>query len=154
MKTAAEIIKENDRQVIKGSRETTIEDAINMMGAGKVGSIMVMDGTKVVGMWTERDLLRSVLNDNFDVKSATLGDYMSTTIYTASGSDNIYMLMDKFLGLRIRHLFIMDGDKLLGLLSSGDVMKYSLRDKYQELMKENHKVSWNYYEEWKWDSSK
>ena len=60
--------------------------------------------------------------------------------------------MDKFLGLRLRHLPVEKEGEFIGLLSVGDVLKASLHEKTEELEKLNGMVSWDYYEEWRWDS--
>ena len=60
--------------------------------------------------------------------------------------------MDKFIGLRLRHLPVEKEGEFIGLLSVGDVLKASLHEKTEELEKLNGMVSWDYYEEWRWDS--
>jgi hypothetical protein len=56
--------------------------------------------------------------------------------------------MDKFLGLRLRHLLIKKGEEYIGLLSIGDVIKASLQEKTREFEELHAVISWEYYEEW------
>jgi signal-transduction protein with cAMP-binding, CBS, and nucleotidyltransferase domain len=75
---------------------------------------------------------------------------MSTGLKSATHTDTVYMLKDKFLGLRLRHLLIEKEGKYIGLLSTGDIIKASLREKDLELKDLNAIVSWEYYENWRW----
>ena len=75
---------------------------------------------------------------------------MTTGLKSAPASDTVYMLKDKFLGLKLRHLLIEKEGKYIGLLSIGDVIKASIQEKDQELKNLNAMVSWEYYENWRW----
>ena len=75
---------------------------------------------------------------------------MTPNLLTAPHTDTAYNLMDKFLGRRINHLLIEKNGAHIGLLSSGDVMKAVIQEKTEELAQLNTMVSWDYYEEWKW----
>ena len=61
----------------------------------------------------------------------------------------VYQLMDKFLGLRLRHLPIVESGEFIGLLSPGDIMKAILREKNLEIGRRNSNLGWEYYEQWK-----
>ena len=74
---------------------------------------------------------------------------MSHPLICCEWNESAYGLMDKFLGLRVRHLLVKKEGKIVGLLSAGDVMKASIRAKDQELAHANATLSWDYYEEWK-----
>jgi signal-transduction protein with cAMP-binding, CBS, and nucleotidyltransferase domain len=69
---------------------------------------------------------------------------------SAPHTDTVFNLMDKFLGLRIRHLLIEEDGNTIGLVSGGDVMKCVIHEKDSELKQLNSMVSWDYYEDWKW----
>jgi signal-transduction protein with cAMP-binding, CBS, and nucleotidyltransferase domain len=95
-------------------------------------------------------LLRNTLDDGFDPRTTPIDSVMTKTIVTAPSSDTVYNLMDKFLGLRIRHLIIEKDGDIIGMLSSGDVMKASIQEKDEELKQLNSMVGWDYYENWCW----
>jgi len=75
---------------------------------------------------------------------------MSTDIHYAKHNDTIYILLDKFLGLKIRHLLIKKGKKFIGIISSGDVIRANLVQKNDELKELNTLVGLKYYENWTW----
>ena len=119
------------------------------MTQNRVGAVVVVEEEKIVGIWTERDLMFRVLEEGFDAKTARLNDNMSVNLITANVEEHAFQLYDKFLGRRIRHLLIEDGGEIIGLLSVGDVMKANLQEKSEEVDELNHMVSLEYYENWK-----
>ncbi len=151
MRSAEEILKSKKQwQVISVLPTALVKEAVQKMVEAKVGSILVMENDKVFGIWTERDLLRHTINSEFSLATAVIGDYMTKDLHYARHSDSCYHLMDRALGLRIRHLLVEKEGKFLGLLSVGDVVKEILQEKFNELKAINAETSWNYYEEWKW----
>lgn len=152
MKTAADIVGMKNTSIISVSPQATIAEALQTMVAHKIGAILVMDAGLIVGIWTERDLMRNIQQEGFDLQSAKMDDYMVKDVKFAAYDETVYELMDKFLGLRLRHLPVEKEGEFIGLLSVGDVLKASLNEKTEELEKLNGMVSWDYYEQWRWDS--
>ena len=150
MKTADDIIRAKGGDIISVSAETVVLDALKKMTLHKVGAILVTRGDQPVGIWTERDLMRNILDSAFDPKTALIAEVMTKTLIYAPHTDTVYNLMDKFLGLRVRHLLIEKDGKMIGMISSGDVMKASIQEKDQELKQLNSMVGWEYYENWGW----
>jgi CBS domain-containing protein len=108
----------------------------------------------MVGIFSERDLLRNTVNPDFNPKLARVGDYMSTPLHCASHDTPLIKLYEKFLGLFIRHILIMKDDRQLGMLSIGDVMRASLLEQDKQIKELNAIASWEYYEDWGWDRKK
>ncbi|MCP5045560.1 MAG: CBS domain-containing protein [bacterium] len=151
MKTAGDILREKKSEMIFVDEETTIAEAVSVMVKHKIGAILIKRDGKVIGIWTERDLLKNTAESGFDCKASKIKDYMSTGLKSAPVTDSVYMLMDKFLGLRLRHLLIEKNEEYIGMLSAGDIMKETLNQKTSELKHLNAIVSWDYYENWMWD---
>ena len=154
MKTAEEILKNKGNDIISVDEQTKLCDAISLMKKHAIGAVLVKRGDQVVGIWTERDLLKNCLHSSFDAKVNRVGEFMTTELEYAENKDDLYQLLDKFLGKRIRHLPVKKGGRVIGLLSIGDVVRASLHEKDQELKQLNAYVSWEYYENWRWDKSK
>lgn len=150
MKTANDILRKKGGNILSVPTKATIMDALKKMNENKVGAILVTRDGKPVGIWTERDLLRNTLDDGFDPGTTPVERVMTPRIVTAPSTDTVYNLMDKFLGLRIRHLLIEKDGNIVGMLSSGDVMKASIQEKDEELKQLNSMVGWDYYENWCW----
>jgi signal-transduction protein with cAMP-binding, CBS, and nucleotidyltransferase domain len=149
MKTAEDILKSKNRDIISITPDTTIYDALQLMVKHRIGAILVKNDEKIVGIWTERDLMHDTLTPNFNPKEALIGDFMTTELISAPCNDSCYELMDKFLGRRLRHLLIEKEGEYVGMLSSGDVMKETLQEKTREFEALNFEVSWEYYENWR-----
>jgi signal-transduction protein with cAMP-binding, CBS, and nucleotidyltransferase domain len=150
MKTAEDILKQKGGDIICVSEDTVIIDALKKMIENKIGAVVVKRDEKLLGIWTERDLMRNTVIDGFDPKTAKVGEYMTNGLRYAPASDSVYMLMDKFLGMRLRHLVIEKDGIFIGLLTPGDVIKAILHSKTKELREKNAELSWEYYEDWKW----
>ena len=155
MKTAEDILK--DKPVgskICVSPGQTIAEAIRVMNEANVGAILIEDGEEIVGIWTERDLLKSMGTAGFDPHKADIGNHMKTRLHSAAHNTPLIQLEEMFLGLFIRHIVIKKEGQFAGLLSIGDVLRASLLEKEAELKKLNKIASWNYYENWGWDRKK
>ena len=152
MKTADEILKgkPSAAKVCVGPGQTVVQ-AIEKMNQANVGAILIEEGNDIIGIWTERDLLRAMSRPGFDIHSAIIGDHMKTKLYCAAHDTPLLQLEEMFLGLFIRHIVIKKEDRFIGLLSIGDVLRASLLDKAAELKRLNKIASWQYYENWGWD---
>ncbi|NIM15998.1 MAG: CBS domain-containing protein [Candidatus Aminicenantes bacterium] len=151
MKTAEEILQDKGTEMICVDYNTVICDALKLMTENRIGAVLIKKNEKIAGIWTERDLMRNCLGQGFDAKKDIIGDFMSTNLHSAKHSANVYELMDIFLGKRMRHLLIEKDGKYIGILSSGDVMRATMLEKDEELKRLNAMVSWEYYENWKWE---
>ena len=150
MRNAEEILKDKDYEIISVSPDTPISEALQLMIKNQIGAMLVKDKDEIVGIWTERDLMRNTVTAGFDPSTAKIGDYMTTGLLSAPHDNSCYELLDKFLGMRFRHLLIMKEEKFIGLVSIGDVIKSCLQAKDEELRKLNKFISWEYYENWGW----
>ena len=129
METAKNMLEGKGWEIVSVPVGTTLFAALEKMNQNKVGSILVTRDEKIIGIWTERDLMQDVIKEGFDLKNGLIEDYMTTELIFAPHSDTVFNLMDKFLGLRIRHLFIEEEGTVIGLVSGGDVMKCVIHEK-------------------------
>ncbi len=152
MKTAADLLKEKGHKIISVSQNAKVIDAIKIMNEHNIGAILTTDENgDYIGIWTERDLMHNVVEEDFDIKTSVMKDYMITKLITSPSSATIYDLMDKFLGKRFRHMLIEENGKIIGLLSIGDVIKADLNEKTKELEQLHAMVNWEYYDNWRWE---
>ncbi len=150
MRTAEEIVQARSGSLICVSPVNTIRDALQLMVKHSIGAVLVKEGERIIGIWTERDLVRNMASEGFDPDSARVGDHMTTRLNAAPHTATVDLLTDRFLGLRHRHLLIEKEGEFIGFLSAGDVMREGLLAKDTDLKKLNATVSWEYYEDWKW----
>lgn len=155
MKTAEDILNDKLTQnLVSVSPDQTITDAIRQMNKANIGAILIEDDSGVIGIWTERDLLRCMNRQDFDPATAHIRDHMTTRLHAAMHDTPVEQLEEMFIGLYIRHILIKKEDRFIGLLSIGDVLRASLLDKDRQIKKLNTIASWQYYENWGWDRKK
>ncbi len=154
MTTAGDVLSIKNREMVSVSPDTTVFEALRVMVDKKIGAVIIKEDDRIVGIWTERDLMRNTVTEGFEPKTARVGDLMATELRSAPYDDSVYRLQDKFLGLRLRHLLIEKDGEYVGLLSAGDVMQATLIEKTREIERLNALVSWEYYENWRWDRRK
>lgn len=150
METAKKMVADKGHEIVSVPAGTTLFTTLEKMNRKKVGAILVTRDNDIIGIWTERDLMQNIIQEKIDLKSALIEDYMTTQLISAPHTDTVFNLMDKFLGLRVRHLLIEEDGNIIGLVSGGDVMKCVIHEKDTELRQLNSMVSWDYYENWKW----
>ncbi len=148
-RTAEDILKDKGGHLITIPADATVFQALSCMTGNKVGSILITENEQIIGIWTERDLMRNTLVPDFNPKLALVKDCMTENLITAEANEESYKLYDKFLGLRVRHLLIQKDGENIGLLSVGDVVKATLQAKTDEYAELNQMVSMEYYENWK-----
>lgn len=154
MKTAEDILKEKKRDIVCTHSNRSVLEASRIMAENNIGAILIEDGGRYVGIYSERDLLRHTASADFNPKTARIGDYMSSPLHCAEHDETLVNLKDKFLGLYIRHLIIEKAGKQIGLLSIGDVLRASLLEQDRQIKELNSMASWEYYENWGWDHKK
>ena len=151
MYTAEQIIKEKEAKIISVDEKATVGEALKKMSDNKIGAIVVTSNDKIVGIWTERDLVNNLADSCFDCDKSLVSEYMTKELVTAPYDFSVYKLLDVFLGRRLRHLFIKKDNEIIGLISQGDVTKASLNEKSRELDELNKAYNWDYYETWKFN---
>jgi CBS domain-containing protein len=151
MKTAEDILNEKKRDMVWVKEDLSIFETVRMMVDNAIGAVLIKRDGRMVGIFSERDLLRNMANPDFDPKLARVGDYMSSPLHCASYDTPLVILYEKFLGLFIRHILIEKGDRQLGMLSVGDVMRAGLLEQDKQIKELNAIASWEYYEDWGWD---
>lgn len=154
MKTAGEILKEKNREMVCIFSDKTVRDAIRLMNDNNIGAILVKKNDQIVGIWTERDLLHNMNLPGFNPDMVLIEDYMTTGLYTASHDTSILKINDMFLGLFIRHILIEKDGIYIGLLSIGDVLRATLIEQDRQIKSLNKIASWEYYENWGWPRNK
>lgn len=97
-------------------------DALELMAAKNIGAVLVMDGTHLAGIFSERDYARKGIIKGRKAKSTPITEVMTANVFTVTPEMNIHDCMELFSEKRIRHLPVKDGDRVVGLLSIGDIV--------------------------------
>ena len=148
--TAEDIVKDIGEEPLCVSPETTVYEAVHLMLEKDSHAVLVRQDGNYVGIWTERDLMKNTVLDGYDPKTTKVGDHMSFPLKTAPHTDNIFQLIDKFLGYQTRHLLIEKKGEYIGLLYSRDVVRSGFTERTKQLRELDEMVSLEFYENWKW----
>ena len=124
MKTVIELLKsKSDRTVHTIAPDAPVLDAIKLMAEKRIGALLAMEGDRVAGIVTERDYARKVVLKGRSSADTPVRDIMTADVMYVrpdqSSEDCMALMTDK----RLRHLPVMDGDRLIGLISIGDLVK-------------------------------
>ncbi|SPD76091.1 putative Histidine kinase [uncultured Desulfobacterium sp.] len=128
MKTAEDILSEGVFNLVVVTPDTTVYDSVNVMVNNKIGSLLIKEGEKIVGVWTERDFMRDFINPDFDPKAVPIGACMKTGFGLISHSAPIYKLVDMFSESDIRHLIVEKNGRHIGLISAEEVNKIAIEE--------------------------
>jgi len=136
MITAQNILELKGKDVWTVSPEDTVYDALRLMARTDVGALLVMDGDKLVGMLSERDYARKVILFGKTSKETKVKEIMTEKVITIHPLQICEECMEIMTKNRIRHLPVVIEDKVVGVVSIGDVVKnimYKQREKIRDL---------------------
>jgi len=106
------------------SPSVTVAEAVAEMNRHRVGAIVVTDEGTLVGIFTERDVLRRVVGGSLDPTSIRVSEVMSSTLITINPEATVEQTMNLFTEKRCRHLPVVSGGRLVGVISIGDVTRW------------------------------
>ncbi len=129
MATVGDILAGKGSLVHRIAPDRTVFEAIQTMVDRNCGALLVMEGDEIAGIITERDYLRRVALEGRTSRETTVRDIMSTPVVYIESSDGIEAAMALMTDRRIRHLPVVDGGALVGLVSIGDLVRYQSREK-------------------------
>ncbi len=108
---------------------TTLADAARMLARHKIGAVIVSpDGARVAGILSERDIVRELGRRGPECMSDRVDDVMTAKIITCTRSEGSGEVLAKMTSGRFRHMPVMEGDEMVGLISIGDVVKAQLAE--------------------------
>lgn len=134
MPTAQDILARKGSLVYSVSPDATVLEATNRMNHHKIGALMVMNDGHMVGIFTERDVLRRVVGSQLDPAAVKIFDVMSADLVTCTPTTDMEDIAEMMRSRRIRHVpVVADDGVLLGLISIGDVNAHNALRRDAEL---------------------
>ena len=113
--------------------DASVLEAIRLMAEYSIGSVLVAEDGRPVGIVTERDYARKVILMGRSSADTRLSDVMSSPVLSVASSDSIEHCMQMMTDHKIRHLPVLDGDSLAGMVSIGDLLKALLEQRQREI---------------------
>lgn len=123
MTTVQDLLRAKGNQVYSVTPETTVYEALQLMAEKNIGALMVLEGSRVVGIVSERDYARKVELRGRTSRETPVREIMTERVVYVRPSQTVEDCMALMTDKRIRHLPVMEADRLSGVISIGDVVK-------------------------------
>lgn len=125
----ANILRQKGGDVISVAETATLREAAVKLDELKVGAMVILgEAGSVIGVFSERDLARAIARKGAEAMTMSVADCMTRKVVTAHPMDTIDQAMNAMTDRRIRHLPVVDGGELLGVVSIGDLVKMRIAE--------------------------
>ena len=128
MQQVGDLLSRKGTETFSITPEATVAAAVDMMAEKGIGSLLVMQGGALCGIVTERDYARKVVAGGLSSENTCVADIMTADVFATGVEQNIDECMMLMTEKRIRHLPVVDGERVIGLISIGDLMKAIISD--------------------------
>ena len=141
MLTVDQILNQKGRQVFSISPEASVLDALRLMSDREVGALIVLNGDKLAGLISERDYARKVILAGRSSKDTLVDTIMTREVITVTPDTDVNACMSLMTSHKIRHLPVMKGVDVVGMLSIGDIVKAIIADQAHTIEQLEHYIS-------------
>ncbi len=129
-----QILREKGGEVYSVPESATLKEAAELLDARHVGAMVILgEAGSVIGVLSERDIVRSVARSGAAALKTTVGESMTRKVITAKPTDTVESAMGRMTDRRIRHLPVVDGGRLVGVVSIGDLVKWRIAEASAEV---------------------
>lgn len=141
MKLVKQLLDAKGRDILSISPDASVLDAIKVMAEKAVGALVVLQDGALAGVVTERDYARKVILKGRSSKSTLVSEIMTPKVITTTGDSTVEECMNMMTDRRIRHLPVVDGETVVGIISIGDLVKAVIADQKAEIEHLEHYIS-------------
>jgi CBS domain-containing protein len=138
------ILQTKGREVHVVTRDATVLDAVGTMCRAHVGAVLVMDGDQLAGIFSERDLMSRVVLAGKDPAKTPVSEVMTRDVKSIAPDVSAHEAMSLMTNRRVRHLPVAEGRRIVGLVSIGDLVRWTLHDREAEIANLQDYVSGRY----------
>jgi CBS domain-containing protein len=128
MKTVAQVLEGKTRTVLSVGPDDSVYEALRLMAEHDVGALVVLDGDRLQGIFSERDYARKVILMGKASRETKVREIMTDRVHVVAPSNTVDDCMGLMTDLRVRHLPVVEGGRVLGVISIGDVVKETIAD--------------------------
>ena len=128
MKTVKQLLESKTTEVVTIAPEASVFEALELMADKDIGAVVVMQDSRVVGIMSERDYARKVILHHKSSKEITVAQIMTGKVLYVRPTQTVDQCMALMTDKRIRHLPVLDGERLVGVLSIGDLVKATISE--------------------------
>ena len=141
MKLVKHLLDSKGRHIISVAPGASVFEAIKIMADKTIGSLLVMEDDEICGIITERDYARKVIIKGRSSESTMVSEIMSTEVLTTSSSQSVNSCMELMTEKRIRHLPVVEDNRVIGMISIGDLVEAIISDQQEEIQQLEHYIS-------------
>ncbi|TFI58218.1 CBS domain-containing protein [Sphingomonas parva] len=123
----AEILVHKGSEVVSVEASGTVQDAVRLLAENRIGAVPVLEGGKVIGILSERDVVYCLSKDGETVLHRPVREVMSAPTITIESKVSVLAALSEMTRRRIRHLPVVEGSQLIGIVSIGDLVAYRIR---------------------------
>ncbi len=123
MRTVRHLLNTKGAQVWSIAPDATVYEALERLAEHDIGALLVMEGGELVGIFSERDYARKVALQGRSSRETPVREVMTSKVYCVTPDQTVSECMALMTGQRIRHLPVLEGDRVAGVISIGDVVK-------------------------------
>jgi CBS domain-containing protein len=124
--TIAAILGTKGREVISVTAGQRVSEAVALLATRRIGAVPVMDGASVVGVFSERDVIHAIAALGAAALERTVGEVMTAPAITVAPGEPAIGALSLMTRRRVRHLPVLDGGTVIGVVSIGDLVKYRI----------------------------
>lgn len=124
--TIAAILQNKGSEVVQVGSGETVRSVVSLLAERRIGCVPVMEGGKVVGIFSERDLVRQIAQVGPAVLDAPVSEVMTSPARTVEPGMSVLTALSLITQRRMRHLPVCEGNRLIGFISIGDLVKYRI----------------------------
>lgn len=133
MKLIKHLLDSRGRHIVSVPPDTTVLEAITLMADKTIGSLVIMDDDELLGIVTERDYARKVIIKGRSSRTTLCSEIMTTGVFTTSSSESVNDCMALMTEKRIRHLPVVEDNRVIGMVSIGDLVEAIISDQKEEI---------------------
>ncbi|MEP1906278.1 MAG: CBS domain-containing protein, partial [Nitratireductor sp.] len=126
------ILKEKGSEVSTVGPDKPVAEVARELTERRIGAVLVTEGERVLGILSERDIVKAVAREGKEALERPARDVMTSRVITCSLSDTAEQLMDAMTMGRFRHLPVIEDERLVGIISIGDVVKHRIAETVME----------------------
>ena len=133
MSSIREVLERKGGTVLTIQCQASVLEAIGSMSQANIGAIVVERDGQPVGIFTERDYLRKIALEGRSSRETPVDEVMSSPLITVAPEESTRTAMETMTERRCRHLVVIDGEEMVGIVSLGDLVKHMLVEKQAEV---------------------
>lgn len=128
MRSVKQLLETKSRIIFSVEKSTSVLEGLQLMMKENISALLIIENGKLEGIFTERDYARKIILKGRSSKDTPISETMTADLITVSPNDGIDHCMQVMTKMHIRHLPVMENDRLAGMISIGDLVRFVIED--------------------------